>query len=66
MDDRTRLLARIRKRCTIDEVTKCWIWGGATGLKGYGRIKVNGRLALTHRVAAFAVGRCALCFKDRL
>jgi hypothetical protein len=29
--------------------TECWIWTGATNEKGYGRVRVNGILLLTHR-----------------
>lgn len=29
----------------------CWIWGGSTNKKGYGRILVNGKCKSTHRLA---------------
>ena len=40
-----RFIAKIR----VDPQTGCWVWTGARWLD-YGRIKVNGRSALTHRV----------------
>lgn len=30
---------------------ECWIWQGAINSKGYGAIKINGKVWLAHRVA---------------
>jgi hypothetical protein len=50
------LLERVHARCAVGRSNQCWPWRGAVGERGYGRIKINGRLALTHRVVAFEVG----------
>lgn len=34
----------------VDPDTGCWIWTGATSV-GYGRIRVDGRLDMAHRVS---------------
>lgn len=46
-DLRGRLYSRIRVAGPDD----CWEWTGATANKGYGYLKVNGRIARAHRVA---------------
>lgn len=51
------LLDRVLRKCRRQSGTKCWLWSGAVGKRGYGRVKIAGRLALAHRVVAFAVGR---------
>jgi hypothetical protein len=50
------VLDRIFKKCRINHDNGCWEWEGATGFKGYGRVRVFGRLHLPHRVVAFCVG----------
>ena len=41
---------RLRRQLTVTS-TGCMEWGGATNPKGYGRINVNGRNTMTHRLA---------------
>lgn len=41
---------RILKRCTVDPITNCWEWDKPASL-GYGRIGVNYRKKLAHRVS---------------
>lgn len=42
---------RIQERVTIDSATGCWNWIGAKDKGGYGRINVNARSCLVHRVS---------------
>lgn len=42
---------KITERIQVDPVTGCHNWTGAKNPKGYGRMKVGGRLLLPHRVA---------------
>lgn len=46
---RTAFRERLLRRCLIDD-RGCWVWTGVTE-NGYGRIRVNGRHAMTHRAA---------------
>lgn len=41
------LLSKINK----DVVNGCWNWQGATGFKGYGRIKFEQKVYLSHRIS---------------
>lgn len=58
------LLDRVLSKCLIDETTGCWNWQGAQSNGGYGRIKVDGRLASPHRVVAFCDGAIEAIFDD--
>jgi hypothetical protein len=49
------LMLRVISRCE-NGPGGCLEWRGGSSKRGYGRIKVNGRLAATHRVAAYAAG----------
>ena len=44
-------LERIAPRLSVDEETGCWRWPGATNGRGYGRVTVDGRPLLVHRIA---------------
>ena len=46
-------LKRFWEKVAIGTPDECWPWLGARLPKGYGRVKVNGRATLTHRVAYF-------------
>lgn len=35
----------------VDKSGECWLWTGGTNPKGYGKIKINGKWQLAHRVA---------------
>ena len=49
---------RLEKRIDRIPIAGCWIWTGAADRQGYGRINVNGKIKLTHRVAyEFYVGK---------
>jgi hypothetical protein len=50
-----RLVDKILTRCRVSEAG-CWEWQGALSAKGYGRVKIDRRLYLPHRVTAFAFG----------
>lgn len=54
------MLDRIMRRVS-DNGNGCWEWSGAKSAKGYGRIKFyhggRRRLALPHRVVAYAIGK---------
>lgn len=56
---RIHLLARVLKRIDVaEDFDGCWNWtGAASGGKAYGRIKIDGRLILPHRVMAFLAGK---------
>lgn len=47
---------RVTERCLVDPDTGCWNWTGALSKRGYGRVRVLGRLRLPHRVVALAAG----------
>lgn len=47
------IFARILRRC-VRARSGCWEWQGALA-DGYGRIKIDGRVALAHRVSAYCV-----------
>lgn len=55
--ERKRALNSVLDRCERDPNTGCWLWTGATGKNGYGRVKIDGKLYLPHRVVAFGVGK---------
>ena len=50
-----RLSAALKERfwsgVSIAGGDECWIWNGPKNKKGYGKIGINGRVYLTHRVA---------------
>ena len=35
----------------VDKSAECWLWQAGSVVKGYGRIRINGRMQLAHRVA---------------
>lgn len=39
-----------------DDPEACWIWAGAIGSNGYGRIRIDDRIDYAHRVALALVG----------
>jgi hypothetical protein len=43
--------ARVRERSTINTVTGCWRWIGASRGVGYGALKVDGQVIDAHRYA---------------
>jgi len=45
---------RVLRNCNLDNPKDCWEWQGATGKNGYGRVKIDGKLYLPHRVVALA------------
>jgi hypothetical protein len=45
----------VRRRCRVVP-SGCWEWQGALSGKGYGRVKVDGRIYLPHRLEAFWAG----------
>lgn len=51
------LLAALLARTTTDPETGCWLWGGGTDDKGYGRIGVDGASRLVHRIGYSLLGR---------
>ena len=44
-------LDRFRSKYVVDEATGCWVWTGARNPKGYGRFRVDDKLASAHRFA---------------
>lgn len=46
-------LDRFWSKVAIGMDDECWPWTGAKLPKGYGRVKINGRAELAHRVAFF-------------
>lgn len=50
---RDSLKRRVIEGTRLDEASGCWLWNGARNEK-YGRMKVDGRLELPHRVMAYA------------
>lgn len=46
--DGTRFWPRVNRPCESDA---CWLWTGHKIPRGYGRLRLNGRLILAHRVA---------------
>lgn len=56
-EDKRELLVRILSDCAPPaHPDDCLEWIGAANKRGYGRVKVNGRLASPHRVASYAAG----------
>lgn len=55
VEDRRRelLMRRVIEGTDLDSASGCWLWRGAKNDK-YGRIRVDGRLELPHRVMAYA------------
>ena len=49
------LVDKILVRCRVSQ-TGCWEWQGALSANGYGRVKIDRKLYLPHRVTAFAFG----------
>lgn len=45
---------RVLRRCQVNDASGCWEWQGATSAKGYGRVKIDGKILLPHRVIAHA------------
>ena len=46
------LRARLTHRITEDPVTGCWLWRGAAGKNGYGRMSIGGNVVrFAHRIA---------------
>jgi hypothetical protein len=43
-------LDRLKKLTEIDPQTGCWNWKAAKNNKGYGRLKISGKLYSPHRV----------------
>lgn len=54
---------RIGNRC-IEQENGCRLWQGAKSQRGYGRIKIGGRLALAHRIVAYSMGQISDIFDD--
>lgn len=46
----------VLNRCRVDLETGCWNWTLATSHFGHGRVKLEGKLLLPHRVVAVGVG----------
>jgi hypothetical protein len=46
---------RILWRCRLTD-DGCWAWTGARNDKGYGRVRIERRIRLPHRVVAYACG----------
>jgi hypothetical protein len=53
--DRQYELDQVLMRCVASE-SGCWEWQGAKSKRGYGRVKIDGRLVSPHRVTAWAMG----------
>jgi hypothetical protein len=51
--DIRRLLARVRpeRECRLGMQTPCWNWAGFRHKKGYGQVKIGGRVWWVHRLA---------------
>jgi hypothetical protein len=45
------LIDRLMARVSPEPTTGCWIWTGTHNSNGYGKIRVDRRMSLTHRVA---------------
>jgi hypothetical protein len=41
---------RVKRRLVVDPATGCWNWPGAKSNFGHGRVKIDGKLHLPHRV----------------
>lgn len=50
---------RVLRRCRVNAETGCWEWQDATNGAGYGRVKIDGFLYLSHRIVAAAAGLIA-------
>lgn len=50
------LVERLSRETSRDSEAGCWSWTGHKHKQGYGHIKWNGRMQLTHRLALEAVG----------
>lgn len=53
MSDPTRdgLLARFMAKVSPEPNSGCWLWTASLNWRGYGRLKVNGRMVHAHRFA---------------
>lgn len=49
-DDINWLLARLKKRITVNPITRCWEWKGPKDLRGYGKLRVKKHYVLAHRI----------------
>lgn len=47
---------RIAMNLRVNSDTDCWEWTGATSPAGYGRVKIDRKVVLPHRVMAWAFG----------
>lgn len=48
---------RFWSKVWFEPTSGCWLWGGFLSPKGYGRIYINGRNRLAHRIAFLLSGR---------
>lgn len=44
------LAPRLNAHCVLDELTRCWLWGGELNRNGYGRVWWQGKRRVVHRV----------------
>lgn len=51
MADKEVIKSRLLSKVVVDNVTGCWNWNGGKGFGGYGKMKVDNKSQLTHRVA---------------
>ena len=49
------VMDKILLRVSVDHVTGCWNWQGASTPSGYGKVWFDGRLIYTHRATCEAV-----------
>lgn len=47
---KTPVLDRLESKIERIPIAGCWMWTGAGDKKGYGRINIDGKIRLTHRV----------------
>ena len=45
------IIQRLEKYTSPEPNSGCWLWDGAADPKGYGRIRINKRTRLTHRIS---------------
>ena len=64
--ERKSLSAAFHEKITGEPNSGCWLWTGASGTRGYGHIRKNGKMLKAHRVAwtlyrgAIPEGLCVL------
>lgn len=51
LDAMTRMSLEARFLSRVKQGNDCWIWNGSKVKAGYGHLKVNGRIAMAHRVS---------------